>query len=429
MPLGPDMLAFQRMVGMMRELQGRTRQDRKEMADGLGQQLRTARLDQFRILQTQEDLQQKLRFMLGRLRAAGAAESSELSARADAAMLPSLLSPAGKPSNTYSADTFSMATPVKGAHPNHAFIGSSDGGSVDQQLRLLHDATQKAASEAELLKLAIFNDRVVREERQGAQDEEDAAIDERIRQAEAANDTMRMELQTLRSTMQKTVEMLEAIHQHDVRREMPPQFDEYELDRLVVEVNSTVERVRAEHALLQGRLESMELFASTEEAKRRDKLAAIDEGLQRLETAQRKNVDARRHLPFQPAVSDVSADWLKDAQSRSNLPSRSTTHKDVHVPLSPTSSLPPHQPPQRFFGAIAPLEKTLEEFDAMHNDGAHSRQRRRDELEGILDQFYALYNPNKRGDVTNILDEYAGAEEELFAALEVHYGCFGYFSQ
>ncbi|CUG86267.1 Hypothetical protein, putative [Bodo saltans] len=355
--------------------------------------------------------------MLGRLRAVGAQESAALSNKADAAMLPSL--PSRPLANSqYSADVFSMDTPVKGTSsslglPTHAT------GSVDQQLSHLHGAVERATEEAELLKLAIFNDRVVREERQGVQDEEDAAVEERIRQAEAANDTMRVELQTLRSTMQKTVEMLEAIHQHDVRREMPAQFDEYELDRLVIEVQSTVERVRAEHALLQGRLESMELFAATEEGKRREKLAAIDEGLQRLEEAQKKNIDARKHLPFQPSVSDVSADWLKDAPGRHPTAGATTT------PYAPPSSQPHNS-----YGAIASIAKTIDSFNAVQEESAtQSHYHRRQQLEDTLDQFYAMYNPSKRDEVVNILDEYAGAEEELFAALEVHYGCFGYFSQ
>jgi hypothetical protein len=413
-PLGPDMMSFHRIVGMMRELQGRVRQDRKDMTDGLGQQLRSARLDQYHILQTQQDLQQKIRLVLGRLRAVGAQEAVALSNKVDAA-LPSLPARSG---NQYSADVFSMDTPVKGPSNSTGLVSAA--GTVDQ-LRHLHDATERAAEEAELLKLAIFSDRVVREERQGVQDAEDAAVEERIRQAEAANDTMRIELQTVRSTMQKTVEMLEAIHQHDVRREMPPQFDEYELDRLVVEVQSTVERVRAEHALLQGRLESTELFASIEEGKRREKLAAIDEGLQRLEEVQRKNVDARKHLPFQSSVSDVSADWLKDAPGRSPAP-YAAPPASAQLPPQPVHSL-------SHIGAIAPITKTMESFHVPQPDASHAHHRRREHLEDMLDQFYAVYNPAKRDEIITILDEYAGAEEELFAALEVHYGCYGYFSQ
>lgn len=397
--LSVDAASLQRVLGMMRSMQQKMRAERQDIVEGVGSQVRDMRQEQFRIAQAQSQALYKVQALLHRLDVIGAPAPNA----GDGVQQ---LMTADNSAAQRSTQQFSMDTPPSNKTGRAMVSGGAPSVDATEKLNFLQEACRKATEEVELLKVALFQDRLLREDRQKVLDAEDEVLEQRIRQAEAANDAMRSELQNVRSTMRHMVETLESLRQYERREAAPPQFNIYELDRLVLEVEDTVERVRTEHAALHGKLESLHAYCHAEEVKRRETLAKVEASLQAIEKEFSESQSAKRHVPFRPRDVDVSTEWLKGA---AGTPSGG----------GGASLIDPR---------IAPAPKLKHTLDAMNAHSTKTPHGRRDDLTATLEAFYAIYNPAKVDEVPAILTEYDGAEEELLAALEVHYGCFGYFS-
>lgn len=439
-----DALSLQRVLGIVRMAQQKLKQERQQILVTLEQQIREVRLDQLQISESAVTTKIKLDQLLARTNLVwqmrnesstapshlmaqkqavdDAARSLETSLQVSSAADPSrrfdgMNASSSPPFSKYA--TFSMDTPP----PSTRYGGGGSSGAAatssvtsanpetEKQLAILDASLQRATEEVVLLKTAVFQDRAAREDRQKMLDAEDEVVEQRIRQIESANDSIRTDMQSLRSTVRRLAEALETVRQFEHKHAAPPQFNIYELDRLVLDVEATMERVRTEHAALQGKTESLEAFTRQEESSRRQALEKLEASLSKLEAHVMAEEAAKRHAPFRPQEHDVSTDWAKN----SRLPPE--TAAGTERGLVPNVALQP----------VPHLRRMMQQFD--ESTTARTTQRRRDELASTLTQFYATYNPDKIMDVEHILDEYEGAEEELLAALEVHYGCFGYFSQ
>eukprot|EP00658_Telonema_sp_P-2_P083715 TRINITY_DN9139_c0_g1_i7.p1 TRINITY_DN9139_c0_g1~~TRINITY_DN9139_c0_g1_i7.p1 ORF type:complete len:219 (-),score=53.60 TRINITY_DN9139_c0_g1_i7:212-868(-) len=79
------------------------------------------------------------------------------------------------------------------------------------------------------------------------------------------------------------------------------------------------------------------------------------------------------------------------------------------------------------------LEDTVDTIGSSRNMGNSSRINPPESAAAMrirhnLERFYKKYQPKKLNSIDAILQEYQGAEAELYAALEVQYNAFGYFS-
>lgn len=399
--VAPDYSSLQKVLGLMRDVQEKMKGERQDLVKGVAQQVRDARLEMYRSQQCQDDLAKQITSLMLRLNSVGMLNDDSNQKGAPPRLPTSESPPPRRPMDqTFSMDSPTPATsggamqssvlPVKGGSSSWEGFASE----ATSRVNLLHESVRRNTEEMELLKVALFHDRLVREERNTLLDAEEEAMEQRLRVVEATNDGIRGDIQTVRNATKQVLEMLEALTQHERREAAPPQFNIYELDRLAVDVEATLERVREEHATLCGKLESLQGFYTAEETKRREALTALEESLAAVQKDLTTHKDAKQHLPFRKEQRDVPSEWLKGLNSSEPASYVSGDHSSQ-----------------------------------LYHDTLHPPLSAAEELQIRLEQFYSIYNPSKIDDVQRIMEEYCGAEEELFAALEVHYGCFGYFSQ
>ncbi|KEG11787.1 hypothetical protein DQ04_02281050 [Trypanosoma grayi] len=241
----------------------------------------------------------------------------------------------------------------------------------------LHRDTQQAVSEVELLKAAVFYDRLRREERQKADDAEDEELEARLQQAELANEELRRTAVRLRSQNQQLVAVLQGVV--GSLEKWKPQVTQQQL-----QLRQTLEgfaRVQAEHIHIVGTVESLVHSVEQYKAKNDECLHKLEKTVAEFEQQQERWQNKRC---YNGAMTNSNAVWRHQNQKQQ----QQCQH---HAP------------------------------EALHEaTGRPLRQR--------LEHFYSIYNAEKIPSVDAIIDEYVGAEEELMAALEVHYGAFGFFS-
>lgn len=423
-----EALSLQRVLGTVRLVQQKLKAERQQLLTSVEQQVRDVRLDQLRVVEGFATSKMKLDQLLERskLLLEGSGKFSTITQLQDSVRALDALqngslnrvgSVASPPPRHFTSASFSMDTPPPSK--SAAQTANASSAELEKQVALLDSSLRRASEEVELLKMAVLQDRLAREDRQKMIDAEDDVVEQRIRQCETVNDSMRSELQGLRGTVRRMTETLEAIRQFESKQAAPAQFNIYELDRLAVTVDATLERIRTEHATLQGKADSLEAFTKQEEISRRQSLEKLEQVVSKLEAHVKAESESKRHAPFRPQDHDVSTEWAKSGGpgGANEVASRGAVADRKGVIAAPH------------------LQRTLSQWSA--SEGAmnavagakRTTQRRRDELAATLERFYAAYNPDKLVDIDHILDEYEGAEEELLAALEVHYGCFGFFSQ
>lgn len=295
----------------------------------------------------------------------------------------------------------------------------------------VRDASARCAEEVERLRLSLFDDRLLREERQRAVEAEDDAMEQRLRRIEASNDSLRLQIGSLMELLHNTANPTTNTMQSDAAASQSlPMFRLEELEALAMEADESLSRVQTEHATLQAKLESLEKYVEKEEEGRRKRLASLEESLARWDQDQKSKKEALTRLPFQlggggdskgsePSSiggvsvpyhtqmrnhnADLSLDWLTQ---RRQQPGASAA--------SASSSFSAHPTTTPLYPSAAAASAQL--------DSSRTQMRQR------LVLFYTVHNPAKLSSIDDILEEYRGAEAELMAALEMHYGCFGYFS-
>ncbi|RNF05124.1 hypothetical protein TraAM80_04854 [Trypanosoma rangeli] len=238
--------------------------------------------------------------------------------------------------------------------------------------RRLTQDTQQGLSEVELLKASVFHDRIKREELQQREDAEDEALEARLLQAEAANDELRR--MALRLQEQNTQLVTTLQHSNDMLQQW--QRCVAQQQGHIRQITEKFGQVQAEHRRIVGSVES--LVHSLEQYK-----AGRDETLRKLEN---------NLVELEQQCLQQQERWRcfgEDVSGKAHINGSTPWERHHDIFLMGTA-------------ACRPLRKRLE-------------------------HFYGIYNPEKVCSVSDIIDEYRGAEEELMAALEVHYGAFGFF--
>jgi chromosome segregation ATPase len=256
---------------------------------------------------------------------------------------------------------------------------------ANARLAAVDEALHKASDEGQLLKTALLNDRMRREERLRKSESEDADADLRIRQLEEANAAVRAELRTLKSA---SVASLNAVSDivAECKYDAPTTHTTNEMNSLRESVMADLQHLRSEQLAIRERVDTTVMFCQDEEKKRTERVRALEGCLHEIE---------QRPVPKTAHVVDTQQ-W-----------DRHTFTPPYFVPARGDDGLV--STPRRADGASRPPAAVLTVRDRVA-------------------QFYASFNPAKLSSLDKVLAEYHGAEEELMSALEVHYNAFGYFS-
>ncbi|RNF25336.1 uncharacterized protein Tco025E_02360 [Trypanosoma conorhini] len=232
---------------------------------------------------------------------------------------------------------------------------------------------RQGLGDVELLKASVFHSRLTREELQQGEDAEDEALEVRLRQAEMMNDELRCTALNLREQNAQLATALQ--HSADILQQSQRCVAQQQVH--LRQITDKFDRVQAEHDRVVGTVES--LVHSLEQYK-----ASRGETLRKLEK--------------------TLVEWEQQFHQQ---------RKQRHCfGTEMTSSV-------RIRGGM-PWER--------HHDGSLKDTATLRPLRQRLEHFYGIYNPEKISSVSAIIEEYRGAEEELMASLEVHYGAFGFFS-
>lgn len=251
--------------------------------------------------------------------------------------------------------------------------------AANAKLDAIEEQMRRAAEDTHLVKAALLNDRIRREERQRQQAAADAETDVRLRHVEESNAALRAELHVVKSV---NVEASQSVADllHECKFDAPTTHAAAELGSLRDDVLNDLQRVRAQNAELRQRVESVVSFCEQQETSRSRNVEELERTLRAVQAS-----DSPR------GVSSLVIDTAHASGTRAAVQEGGRQHEGlVHTPRQ-----------------TVPTPGSLRDRVAA---------------------FYGRYNPSKLSDLDRIMGEYAGAEEELLSALEVHYGAFGYFS-
>ena len=230
----------------------------------------------------------------------------------------------------------------------------------------MYETIKECCEEQQLLKSALYHDRVVRDEMMEQLAMEDNATQKRILQAEETNRLLRNELHKMRSVCNTLIESADSLALLADESNGAKRHQDFTVEHGVVQ--EELMRLREHHVSLAGKIDSIEFFMNAEEKKRTLSMVQLEEAMADLE---------RRVSPTKRSIAPASI-------------------MKKHLPVADT-------PPPREHRSATVRERLLE--------------------------FYSSYNPERIESIDQILREYAGAERELFSALEIHYGALDYFTQ
>ncbi|ORC91555.1 uncharacterized protein TM35_000051510 [Trypanosoma theileri] len=277
---------------------------------------------------------------------------------------------------------------------------------TSQQLR--RDA-QQALSAVELLRTAVFHDRLTREERQKCEDEEDAEMELRLQHTETTTAALQRNLRRLHAENQQLTRLLQSIV--GAVRGLEPQLAQQQ--RQVEETREAFHRLRAAHTRLEGTMES--LIHHTEQYK-----ASHDAVLRRLEKSVK---ELEQQVKKQQQQQQEEEERYRYGEGkRMNLITGNVSNSSISNSANKKKNMNPNN--DRIEGGIINESRMWQQ----NNSGVMNNESTNRPLQQRLELFYRIYNPDKIPSIATIIEEYMGAEEELMAALEVHYDAFGFFS-
>lgn len=272
---------------------------------------------------------------------------------------------------------------------------------ANKRLNVVHDGLRRVSEETQLIKAAVLNDRMRRQARERQLSAEEAELELRLKQMEELNNQLRSELHVVKTVNAETNHaVLDLVHQCKI--DAPGAHAAGEMQRLYEEVMSDLRQLKGEHAQLSGKLSSIVGFCEEEEDRRAKQVNALAASVKQL---QEKGIRAPTYKPvvdtrlYDPASVGAPPIGLVHTPRR-------TASNSVNLEAANTYAAP--SPPVSF------RSSTWQE----------PKESVREKIAG----FYERYNPEKLHTLDDILQEYEGATEELMAALEVHYGAFGYFT-
>jgi chromosome segregation ATPase len=282
---------------------------------------------------------------------------------------------------------------------------------------LLHESTEKLHAvfshvrktneECELLKVALLNDRARREDAARGAALEDEELASRLSHLEESNARIRDALCETQELLVQSNEGAIDVAQR-VARDAPTTHAAQSLSATHTRLLDEFDILRAEHATLRGRIESMTAFCAQEERRRETALRSLQEAVGSLEESQRIAQQRAPAVPDNPtpAPPSVPAAAVKKSEDVSLNDTRRSVLADLHNVRHSTRVVDGWQDTSR-----------TEQIGVSPS------------LRDALARFYQTHNPAKLCDLNSILVEYAGAEDELFQALESRYGAFGYFAR
>ena len=268
---------------------------------------------------------------------------------------------------------------------------------ASKRLTGLQEQLKLCSEETELVKAGLLNDRVTREERRRLLEAEDEELEMRLRHVEETHDSLRVEVQKLREGTIRSNEQLQHLV-NAVKEDAPMQYQRRLNLQMLENMKDEVRLLGEKYATLAGRMECVEDFSHKEEEKRRVAVNKIESTLFDMEKER-----TARHA--RPALASRTLDFAAG----------------VRPGAAPSRAASEHKP------GAGSLLVTGSSNNYHSSTSAHHHSDRSTNKKMLID-FYSKYNPSKIANLDAIMAEYHGAMEELFAALELHYGAFGYFS-
>lgn len=389
-PATPDIMSS--VTQMLRDTRAKFQQERAELLGGVSSQIRELRLVQMRLLNDQQGVESQLLALSQRL------SETELT------------------SHHTSSSKDSSSGGGGGGHNGGAALAEAH-----KKLAMLHEQLKQCSEETELVKVGLLNDRLTREERHRLEDTEDEEVDVRLKHVEELHDSLRIEVQRLREATVRSHDHLQQLCLA-VKEDAPMQHQRRLNVECLAQMKDDIAQLLEKHTAILGRIQCVEDFSTKEEHKRRDAVGKIESSL--LEMERERVVQQTQPMLVQRTLDYVAGSGGGGRHGDHRViggddgRGQGTRKSKSHVPLQDPQYIPP---------AVAAPPRAA--GDAVSSFGAVTRK---DGLRAVNQQklfhFYLKYNPEKITSIDAILAEYEGATEELFAALEIHYGAFGYFS-
>lgn len=304
---------------------------------------------------------------------------------------------------------------------------------ASHRLDALRVQLQQCRDQNEQLRSALIGDRLRREDRRKIMEEEDRALDERIKQVEDSTSLLQHETHMVRSLNAEVTGIVTDVVMH-CKPDPAAVFSLSSMSTLQQAVQSDLQAVRAEQQELVAKVDALKRWKEKDADAHGTQVRELEAAIRLMEDVKQpvaapsfiNTMLLRQSLP-----TDVPSQPLPSALHRSTnsifaapggnpqmltAPSMATPSRPSStMPIPPIATRPlPSAPPP------PPLVMPQQHLPVATQEGSFA-----DQIRG----FYRKYNPTKdEHSIAMVLQEYEGAEEELMAALEVHYQAFGYFS-
>lgn len=326
------------------------------------------------------------------------------------------------------------------AMENASIDPQSDLATLIQQTNALNASIKACQEEQQLLKAAIYHDRLIHDEERVSRTIQEEHLHLRIKQAEESSEMLREHLHQWQSVNSAVMEngrvLMQFVDDNHIRH------GQQNLLTLQKDVLTELAQVKAAHKDIMYKIKSMHTFVERQEAERqmdrerdlevirqlRDDIIPASSKRHTLGDSVQDAASVFALMKQQYAVIDAAI----KSHSGATAPSEEALEHISPVKMRPTKTANLHSP-ATLAGLSAVINSQVTEKSPKLSTsfswqlGSHGKNKH-DALRSKLERFYAVYNPSKIQSIDEIISEYSGAEEELLAALEVHYGAVGYFS-